>query len=74
MAKVENQKNIDFYQKKVNKRKLGGSLEYTTANFAAIVTTVLAVFLVAWQLLLPLITKKPITVVGIVYLYIPVSP
>ena len=66
MAKVENQKNLEFYQKKVNNRKLGGSLEYTTSNFSGIVTTALAFFLLFWQVMLPVITKKPITTLGIV--------
>lgn len=63
MAKKENQKNIDFYQKKVNNRKLGGSLEFTTSRFAFQVTTVLAVFLIAWQILLPLIQGNSISMV-----------
>lgn len=50
MAKVENQKNLEFYQKKVNNRKLGASLEHTTSNLSAIVTTAIGLGLLAWQL------------------------
>lgn len=51
MAKVENQKNLEFYQKKVNKRKLGGSLEHTTSNFAFIITAGIAACMILWQVL-----------------------
>lgn len=65
MAKVENQKNIDFYQKKVKNRKLGGSLEFTTSRFAYQVTSVLAVFLIVWQIVLPLIQGNPLSMVTV---------
>lgn len=45
MAKNEKSRNENFYQKKVNKRKLSGSLEFTTAKLAYQVTLILAVFL-----------------------------
>ncbi len=51
MAKVENQKNLEFYQRKVNNRKLGGSLEHTTSNFATIVTGAIGACMIAWQLI-----------------------
>ena len=63
MAKVENQKNIDFYQRKVKNRKLGGSLEFTTSRFAFQVTNVVAVFLVLWQIGLPLFLGNPINII-----------
>ena len=62
MAKVENQKNLEFYQKKVNKRKLGGSLEYTTSNFAFIITSGIAGCLILWQLLSMLFFKTELSV------------
>jgi len=63
MAKVENKKNLEFYQKKVNKRKLGGSLEYTTSNFAFVITAAIAACLVLWQLVSILFFKAEISVV-----------
>lgn len=62
MAKVENKKNLEFYQKKVNKRKLGGSLEYTTSNFAFIITAAIAACLVLWQVISILFFKTEISV------------
>ena len=62
MAKVENKKNLEFYQKKVNKRKLGGSLEYTTSNFAFIITAAIAACLVLWQAISILFFKTEISV------------
>lgn len=65
MVKVENQKNIDLYQKKVNNRKLGGSLEYTTSRLAFQITGLLALFLAVWQILLPVIQGKELSVISI---------
>ena len=62
MAKVENQKNLEFYQKKVNNRKLGGSLEHTTSKFALIITAGIAVAMLIWQLLSMLFFKTPLSV------------
>lgn len=62
MAKVENKKNLEFYQKKVNKRKLGGSLEYTTSNFAFIITAGIAACMIIWQLLSMLFLKTELSV------------
>lgn len=45
MAKNETKKNEEFYQKKINKRKLGGSLEFTTARLAYQVSALLTLFL-----------------------------
>lgn len=45
MTKTETQRNGNFYLKKVYKRKLGGSLEFTTAKLAYQVTFALALFL-----------------------------
>ncbi len=60
MAKIENQKNIDFYQKKVNNRKLGGSLEHTTSRFAFQMTGALEIFLIVWQIFIPLLFGNPV--------------
>lgn len=65
-AKSENQKNIDFYQKKVNNRKLGGSLEFTTSRFAFQLTSALAIFLFVWQILLPFIFGNAVSAVMVV--------
>ena len=64
MAKVENQKNLEFYQRKVNKRKLGGSLEYTTSNFAFIITAGITVCMILWQLLSMLFFKTELSVMN----------
>lgn len=63
--KVENQKNIDFYQKKVKNRKLGGSLEFTTSRFAYQLTSVLAIFLFLWQILGPIVNGNAPSVIMI---------
>lgn len=66
MAKVENQKNIDFYQKKVKNRKLGGSLEFTTSRFAYQLTSVLAIFLLLWQVVMPIAQGNAPSVIMII--------
>lgn len=67
MAKNAQTKNESLYLKKVNKRKLGGSLEFTTSRLAFQVTGVLALLLVLWQVLLPLVKGEEIsTVIGII--------
>ena len=55
---AKNVQNESHYWKKVKKRKLGGSLEYTTSRFAWQISGVLVLFLLAWQVLLPLIGGK----------------
>lgn len=67
MAKNAQTKNESLYLKKVNKRKLGGSLEFTTSRLAFQVTGVLVLLLVLWQILLPLVRGKEIsTIIGII--------
>lgn len=52
-ADMGNQKNLDFYQKKVNNRKLGGSLEFTTSRFAAQFTSIVTIVLFIWNIAIP---------------------
>lgn len=52
---AKNVQNESHYWKKVKKRKLSGSLEFTTSRFAFQITGVLVLFLFVWQVLLPLI-------------------
>ena len=48
--------NESHYWKKVKKRKLSGSLEFTTSRFAWQITAGLVALLLVWQFVLPLIT------------------
>ncbi|XCP86107.1 ABC transporter permease [Roseburia hominis] len=67
MAKKEMTKNESLHIKKVNKRKLSGSLEFTTSRLASQVTGVGVLLLALWQVVLPLIRGKEISpVMGIV--------
>lgn len=61
MAKVQKGGNESFYIKKVNKRKLSGSLEYTTSRLGYQVTGILVLALVIIQILLPLIQGKALS-------------
>ena len=51
--------NESHYWKKVKKRKLSGSLEFTTSRFAFQITGGLVLLLLAWQLLIPMIMGGP---------------
>lgn len=69
MAKVT--QNESHYWKKVKARKLSGSLEFTTSRFAFQITGVLVLFLLVWQVLLPLFggnAPSPV-MVGVVAVY-----
>lgn len=61
MAKNPLTKNESLYLKKVNKRKLSGSLEFTTSRLAYQVTGVLVLFLLLWKILLPVVRGKEIS-------------
>lgn len=57
-------KNESLYLKKVNRRKLSGSLEYTTSKLAYQVTAVLVFALVIWQIVLPLAGGKELSTIS----------
>ena len=65
--------NESHYWKKVKKRKLSGSLEFTTSRFAFQITGGLVLLLLAWQLLIPMIMGGPsITpmMMGVIAVYV----
>ena len=65
--------NESHYWKKVKKRKLSGSLEFTTSRFAFQITGGLVLLLLAWQLLIPMIMGGPsITpmMIGVIAVYV----